>query len=419
MSLPRSQATVSCGIGRLWIWFMATLAVKLCGFLVNKDILSFNMGGITLKAFRTVYDGVKHMRCEIHEVLFSKDLLLSCKQSCKWKWDWTRWSKDASCWAPYIVLSKSCFRFRIGLTYHPCCMSGRRLRSRKIAGKAEKEEITKEESAMSDAILEELKSLWSDLTQQMQKTSDEHVTFQGSTNTWLTKIESVISKIDEIDDLKPKVEKLEEDAGGMKQSVNITLNETRNLFQECNVELKTRVEHLERYSRDFNIRVIGVVEQDGEDCLSIIQDYLTLLGFKDDAGKIENTHRTGRKREEKPRNIIVKLYSRPFKRELLCVAKNQKNKWALTELDLWKTLPLMTWNPEKSTPDHERGVRPRQECLIYKRGAFHRWQGCTCRITVISCSFRSTTAAVFFVANTKRWIRLCSDSLCKAQARTL
>lgn len=94
---------------------------------------------------------------------------------------------------------------------------------------------------MSDAILEELKSLRSDLAQQMQKISDELVTFQGSTDARLAKIESVISKIDEIDDLKPNVEKLEEDVGGMKQSVSITLNETRNLFQECHVELKTRV----------------------------------------------------------------------------------------------------------------------------------------------------------------------------------
>ena len=115
----------------------------------------------------------------------------------------------------------------------------------------------------------------------------------------------------------------------MKQSVNITLNETNNLFQECNVELQRRVERLERYSRDFNIRVIGVAEQDGEDCLLIVRNYLTLLGFEEDHGEIENAHRTGRKREEKPRNIIAKLHSRPFKRVLLRVAKNQENKQAL------------------------------------------------------------------------------------------
>ena len=76
-------------------------------------------------------------------------------------------------------------------------MSGRRLRSGKIVGKAEKEEITKEESAMSDAILEELKSPRSDLTQQMQTFGDELATLQGTTDTRLAKIESVISKIDE------------------------------------------------------------------------------------------------------------------------------------------------------------------------------------------------------------------------------
>ena len=161
-------------------------------------------------------------------------------------------------------------------------MSGRRLRSGKTVGKAEKderkrktslretEEIMKKESAMSDAILEELKSLRSDLTQQMQKISDELVTFQGTTDTGLAKIERGISKIDEIDILKPKVEKLKEEVGNVKESVNTTLNETRNLFQECNEELKRRVERLERYSRDFNIRVVGVVEQDGEDCLLIV-----------------------------------------------------------------------------------------------------------------------------------------------------
>ena len=59
----------------------------------------------------------------------------------------------------------------------------------------------------------------------------------------------------------------------MKQSVNTTFSETKNLFQEYNLELKRNVERLEKYSRDFNIRVVGVVEQDGEDCLLIIRNY--------------------------------------------------------------------------------------------------------------------------------------------------
>ena len=87
---------------------------------------------------------------------------------------------------------------------------------------------------------------------------------------------------------------------------------------------------MERHSRDFNIRVLGVVEEEGEDCLSIIQDFFALLGLRDAGGELENAHRTGKKRDGKPRHIIAKLYSRPFKRNLLQVAKSQESKDALS-----------------------------------------------------------------------------------------
>ena len=54
-----------------------------------------------------------------------------------------------------------------------------------------------------------------------------------------------------------------------------------------------------------------------------------LLGLQDDIGEIENVHRTGKKQDGKPRQIIAKLYSRPFKREFLRVAKRPENKEAL------------------------------------------------------------------------------------------
>lgn len=46
-------------------------------FSENKDILSCNMGEDTVKAYRTVYDGVKHMKCECHDIPVSKELLYS------------------------------------------------------------------------------------------------------------------------------------------------------------------------------------------------------------------------------------------------------------------------------------------------------------------------------------------------------
>ena len=39
--------------------------------------------------------------------------------------------------------------------------------------------------------------------------------------------------------------------------------------------------NLEQYSRDCNIRIIGVEEEEGEDCITILHNYLIMLGFQD------------------------------------------------------------------------------------------------------------------------------------------
>ena len=55
-------------------------------------------------------------------------------------------------------------------------------------------------------------------------------------------------------------------------------------------------------------------------------DFITSLGVEDVAAEVENAHRTGKKRDDKPRPIIAKLYSRPFKRRLLQAAKSADGK---------------------------------------------------------------------------------------------
>ena len=72
--------------------------------------------------------------------------------------------------------------------------------------------------------------------------------------------------------------------------------------------------------------MLGVNEDEGEDCMSIILDFITSLGFEDVAAEVENAHCTGKKRDDKPRPIIAKLYSRPFKRRLLQAAKSADGK---------------------------------------------------------------------------------------------
>ena len=65
--------------------------------------------------------------------------------------------------------------------------------------------------------------------------------------------------------------------------------------------------------KDFNIRILGVSEEDGEDC-TIILDYNTRLGLEKGKGlKLRTRTVQGKKQGERPRHIISKLYSRPFK----------------------------------------------------------------------------------------------------------
>ena len=142
---------------------------------------------------------------------------------------------------------------------------------------------------------------------------------------------SVISKLDEMDVLKTKQKDLEKNVEGVKVSVaamNVTVSEMDSL-RGGYTELQKKQEHLERYSRDYNIRVIGVDKQNGKDCMAIVLNCVNLLSLEDATGEVENAHRTGRKQGDKLRHIIAKLYSRPFKRTLLQTAKSVNRKEAL------------------------------------------------------------------------------------------
>ena len=125
-----------------------------------------------------------------------------------------------------------------------------------------------EETAMCEEVMAELKSMRGDLKNQISALSENLKDFQRNTNARLEKIESVISKLDEIDVLTTEQKDLEKDVKGVKASVdamNATVSEMDSL-RGGYTELQKKLEHLERYSRDYNIRVIGVDEESGEDC---------------------------------------------------------------------------------------------------------------------------------------------------------
>ena len=104
-----------------------------------------------------------------------------------------------------------------------------------------------------------------DLTGQITKLSDDLQDFQRNNNERLQKIESGMSKVDEIDGLKTKQQQLEADVDNIKESqLNLvsTNAEEVEALRRNNDDLKTGTSTT--ISRDFNIRVLGFNEDEGE-----------------------------------------------------------------------------------------------------------------------------------------------------------
>ena len=128
-------------------------------------------------------------------------------------------------------------------------------------------------------------------------------------------------QIQEIADVK--------DASKSLESNTTVLMEKSQLIQDD-------MKKLERYSRKFNLRFIGVQVQQRdagqEDCVMIIGDLIKdLLGFNAD---IENAHRTGKQVEGKPRHIIAKFIRRPDRFKVLKLKHLFKDKNITVSEDL-------------------------------------------------------------------------------------
>lgn len=73
---------------------------------------------------------------------------------------------------------------------------------------------------MSAKVMQELKSMRSELRGQMTKLSNDLTNFQCNKNDRLTKIESVISKIEEIEEINTKFHKITKDVAGVKEALD-------------------------------------------------------------------------------------------------------------------------------------------------------------------------------------------------------
>ena len=95
--------------------------------------------------------------------------------------------------------------------------------------------------------------MWNDLTGQIRKLSADLTDFQQDTNARLANIESVMSKIDEIDNLNNKAQELDKEVDWVKVSLTSTkptveaidskMEDSFKKLQESNRELKNKLKH--------------------------------------------------------------------------------------------------------------------------------------------------------------------------------
>ena len=78
----------------------------------------------------------------------------------------------------------------------------------------------------------------------------------------------------------------------------------------------------QRYTRGFNIRILGVPEDDEENCITWVENLLH-DHFSTEGSIIENAHRVGTANRGKPRQIIVLFISRTTRRTVMSNAREK------------------------------------------------------------------------------------------------
>lgn len=154
----------------------------------------------------------------------------------------------------------------------------------------------------------------------------------------------------EIHDYACKIDALENDLTAKSKA-------TEDFDERIN-KIHERTLHLERYSRDFNLRFNNIPEEQGEDCIKRLQDiiYYDLNGL---SPEIENAHRTGKSIPGKPRTIIAKFLYRPERKEILRQKRNLSNGVWVTEDLIWEDLQKKKQLKEVMKTAFQQGKKPR------------------------------------------------------------
>lgn len=188
----------------------------------------------------------------------------------------------------------------------------------------------------------------------------------------------------DVETIKNNQAKFKEDLQAVKQKLHSTTESLTLKFDILNGELHeamTRVEKLEgevnkyatninqayerlqaleRYSRDFNLRFYNIPENPGENCVEKLQTMLSDdLGIKP---MIENAHRIGRPRTgaaSDPRPVIAKFLYRPERFRVIQNKRSLKNGVRVSDDLIWEDRQQKKKLKEVMKLAYEEGKRPR------------------------------------------------------------
>jgi hypothetical protein len=113
----------------------------------------------------------------------------------------------------------------------------------------------------------------------------------------------------------------------MKSEINILKKEIE-ILKSKTLDLNTRQEEAEQYSRKNNVRIGNYTEKQSENVTDIVIDIASKIGSNISKSDIDNCHRLGKKKSDsqKTRDIIVKFTSYRAKSEFIKGRKKLKEK---------------------------------------------------------------------------------------------
>ena len=197
-------------------------------------------------------------------------------------------------------------------------MSGKRNTKSKKQGKASEasEDIADdlacddEDSSASDVTSTEILSM----LRSMNTTLKDLAVGQRSLENKFNAFESKLSAIETtVKDIEASVDFTSNEIITIKSRVDCLEAANQKIDS---MKLQDQMDNMERFSRSFNLRFLGIPEQDGrEDCVSKLENLIkSTLGLD---VSIENAHRTGRSIRGNPRHVIAKFLKRPERFQVL------------------------------------------------------------------------------------------------------